>query len=126
MCLRVDAANGDGDGKGTHVSVFAYLMRGEFDDHLKWPFQDHVTVAILNQVEDNSHITKTIPFTDTTEAKYIGRVTDGGRAPSGWSYPTFLAHTGLTYDPAKNCQYLKYDCLQFRIVKVEKPKVDIP
>jgi len=41
MCLSV-VANGSGDGKGTHVSVFAYLMRGDFDDHLKWPFQGRV------------------------------------------------------------------------------------
>ena len=34
MCLRVDA-NGNGDGKGTHVSVFVCLVRGEFDDVLR-------------------------------------------------------------------------------------------
>ena len=114
MCLRVDA-NGDGDGKGTHVSVYAYLMRGEFDDHLKWPFQSQVTVAILNQLEDNDHTTKTIPFTATTEATIVGRVTDREQAPSGYGYHTFIAHTDLTYTPAKNRQYLKYDWLQFRI-----------
>ena len=33
MCIRVDS-NGWGEGKSTHVSVYAYLMRGENDDHL--------------------------------------------------------------------------------------------
>ena len=37
MCLSIDA-NGIGCGEGTHLSVFMYLMRGEFDDQLKWPF----------------------------------------------------------------------------------------
>ena len=115
MCLNV-YANGYGEGKGTHVSVFACLMRGEFDDHLKWPFQGHVTVAVLNQLEDNSDATKTIPFTKTTDIKIIGRVTDGERA-HGYGYD-FIAHTDLTYNPAKNCQYLKYDCLRLRIIKV--------
>ena len=124
MCLCV-YTNGSGKGKGTHVSVFAYLMRGEFDDHLKWPFQDHVTVAMLNQLKDNHHSIRTIEFTETTEAKYIGRVTDEERAPGGWGYRTFIAHADLTYDPDKNCQYLKYDCLRFQIVKVE-PEVDTP
>ena len=122
MCLSV-YANGCGEGKGTHVSVYAHLMRGEFDDHLKGPFQGDVTIAMLNQLEDNNHITRTIPFTKTTEAKIIGR---GERASSGFGYHKFIAHAGLTYDPAKNCQYLKYDCLRFRIVKVDQPKVDIP
>ena len=120
MCLRVDT-NGHGNGKGTHVSVFAYLMRGEFDDQLKWPFQGRVTVAMLNQLKDNNHTTRTIPFTNTKDIKVIGRVTDEERAPGAWGYHTFIAHTDLTYNPAKNCQYLKYDCLRFRIVKVDKP-----
>ena len=118
MCLSV-YANGWKEGKGTHVSVYACLMRGEFDDHLKWPFKSHVTVAVLNQLDNNNHTTYPIRFTETTEAKHIGRVTDGERAPGGWGYPTFIAHTDLTYNPAKNCQYLKYDCLRFRIVQVE-------
>ena len=114
MCLNV-SANGWRKVKGTHVSVYAYLMRGEFDDHLKWPFQGHVTIAMLNQLEDNNHTTYTIRFTNTTNIEVIGRVTDGERAPNGWGKPTFIAHTDLTYTPAKNCQYLKYDCLRFRI-----------
>ena len=118
MCLDVNA-NGSGDGRGTHVSVFAFLMRGEFDDHLEWPFRGHVTVAMLNQLEDDNHIIKTIPFTETSESKHIGRVTIGDRAPGAWGCPTFIAHTDLKYNPVKNCQYLKYDCLCFQIVKVE-------
>ena len=114
MCLKV-YANGSGDGKGTHVSVYTYLMRGEFDDNFKWPFQGHVTVAMLNQLEDNNHTTETIRFTETTDIEVVGRVTDRKRAPIGYGEPTFIAHTDLTFDPAKNRQYLKYDCLRFRI-----------
>ena len=118
MCLNVDA-NDYGEGTGTHVSVYAYLMRGEFDDLLKWPFQSQVTVAILNQLEGNNHTTATIHFTGTTDIEVIGRVTDGERAPTGRGKATFIAHTDLTYTIAKNCQYLKYDCLRFWIVKIK-------
>ena len=120
MCLRVNA-NGNGKGKDTHISVFAYLMQGEFDDHLKWPFQGHITVAMLNQLEDSNHTTRTIRFTNTTDNEVTGRVREGETAPFGWGIYTFLAHNELDYiyNPTKNCQYLKYDCLRFRIVKVE-------
>ena len=118
MCLHVDA-NGYGEGKGPHVSVFVYLMRGEFDSHLKWPFQGHVTVAMLNQWEDKDHTAYTITSTDKTNNEAIGRVTERERAPRAWGYATFIAHNELNYNPTKNCQYLKYDCLRFRIVKVE-------
>jgi len=114
MCLRVDA-NGDCRGKGTHVSVYAFLMQGEFDDYLQWPFRGHVTVAMLNQLDKSNHTAYTIRFTETREIK----VTGGERAPLGLGYATFIAHTELDYNSAKNCQYLKNNCLRFRIVKVE-------
>ena len=37
MCLVVDANRNEG--KGTHVSVHAYLMRGGNDGELSWPFK---------------------------------------------------------------------------------------
>ena len=43
MCIRV-YANGNGDGAGTHVSVYLVLMRGIFDDDLKWPLQGDITM----------------------------------------------------------------------------------
>ena len=45
MCLNVNP-NGCGRGEGTHVSVFVCLMRGEFDDDLKWPFRGDVTIQL--------------------------------------------------------------------------------
>ena len=80
---------------------------------------------MLNQLEDNNHTTETIRFNKTTNKEVIGRVTGRERAPSGWGHPTFIVHTDLSYNPAKNRQYLKYDCLRFRIVKVE-PQVYTP
>ena len=41
-CISV-YANGNGDGEGTHVSVYAYLMKGDNDDSLTWPFTGTVT-----------------------------------------------------------------------------------
>ena len=51
MCLMVDA-NGQGDGAGTHVSVYVHLMRGEFDDRLKWPFRGNVTIQLHSKRDD--------------------------------------------------------------------------
>ena len=50
MCLSI-FANGWGTGKGTHVSVGVYMMKGEFDSHLKWPFKGEITVELVNQKE---------------------------------------------------------------------------
>ena len=47
--------NGTGSGKGTHLSVFGTLIRGENDDHLNWPFKGTIDVTLLNQLEDKGH-----------------------------------------------------------------------
>ena len=61
MCIRIDAS-GRGDGTGTHVSVYAYLMKGRNDDNLPWPFTGKVTITLLNQEEDENHHTRTMSF----------------------------------------------------------------
>ena len=51
LCIKV-YADGTGKGKGTHLSVYVHLMRGDNDDHLPWPFTGTVTIELLNQLED--------------------------------------------------------------------------
>jgi len=48
MCARV-YLNGDGMGKGTHVSLFFVVMRGNFDALLRWPFRQKVTLMLIDQ-----------------------------------------------------------------------------
>ena len=110
MCIRVDA-NGFGEGAGTHVSVFGSLMKGRNDDNLPWPFIGKVTFTLLNQLEDKNHHTRTISLEQDNEAGW--RVVDGEFAATGFGQYTFISHNKL-YAPW-NCQYLKDDCLYFRV-----------
>ena len=48
MCLRLYIL-GDGIGKGTHLSLFFVLMKGEFDAVLQWPFTYKVSFRLINQ-----------------------------------------------------------------------------
>ncbi|XP_038601341.1 TNF receptor-associated factor 1-like [Tachyglossus aculeatus] len=48
VCLRV-YLNGDGTGKGTHISLFFVIMKGEYDSLLQWPFRNKVTFMLLDQ-----------------------------------------------------------------------------
>jgi len=113
MCLRVDA-NGNGSGKGTHVSVFAYLMRGKNDDNLSWPFMGTVTITLLNQLEDKNHHTMAVKFPENV-AQGNQRVVNSDRGHTGYGWPKFISHNQLGYDAEQNCQYLKDDCLYFRV-----------
>jgi len=48
MCARL-YLNGDGKGKGTHISVFFVIMRGQYDALLRWPFRQKITFMLLDQ-----------------------------------------------------------------------------
>ncbi|KAL1274435.1 hypothetical protein QQF64_027249 [Cirrhinus molitorella] len=54
MCLRL-YLNGDGTGRGTHLSLFFVVMRGKYDALLKWPFSQKVTLMLLDQ-NNREHI----------------------------------------------------------------------
>ena len=48
MCARI-YLNGDGMGRGTHISIFFVIMRGQYDALLRWPFRQKVTFMLLDQ-----------------------------------------------------------------------------
>ncbi|XP_013399629.1 TNF receptor-associated factor 2-like [Lingula anatina] len=54
MCCRL-YLNGDGMGKGTHISLFFVVMRGYYDALLKWPFSQKVTLMLLD-LNNREHV----------------------------------------------------------------------
>ena len=57
MCIRT-YLNGDGIGKGTHVSLFFVVMRSEHDNLLPWPFKQSVRFTLINQKNPPASITE--------------------------------------------------------------------
>ncbi|XP_062521463.1 TNF receptor-associated factor 3-like isoform X2 [Corticium candelabrum] len=57
MCARM-YLNGDGMGRGTHLSLFFVIMRGEYDCLLSWPFTQKVTLILVDQ-DGRDHISDT-------------------------------------------------------------------
>ena len=105
MHIRV-YPNGDcNGGQGTHVSVYAELTQGRYDQQLSWPFVGNVTIELLNQLADEKHHSMTICICPENNIN-IG---------SGLGYTEFAPHSRLSHDPVKNTQYLKDDTLYFRV-----------
>ena len=48
LCLRL-YVDGDGSGKGSHLSFFLTVMKGEHDALLKWPLHPTVSLMLLDQ-----------------------------------------------------------------------------
>lgn len=112
MYLKV-YAKGYGGAKGTHVSVFMYMMRGEFDNELKWPFSGSVTVQLLNHRKNGYHKQYDFLFTDAVSAN---RVLEKDRAETGMVIEKFISHV----NEKLWSHHLKHNCLKFSL-KYNKP-----
>jgi len=118
MCHRV-TANGQGRGEGTHVLIAVYLMRGEHDDHLKWPFCGDITVQLLNQRGEEEHVAGTIHFSARRDDEGSARVIERDMALRGLAISTFIAHRVLGYNSAENTEYLRNNCLKLRVTNIK-------
>ena len=111
MCLRV-TANGQGSGKGTHITVAVYLMKGEFDDQLEWPFRGDITIQLLNQQVEGGHYTRTIYQAKGERSK----ASVGEKYICGWGISKFQSYCELFP------RYLQNDTLRFHVSTFVKSK----
>jgi len=69
FCSRL-YLNGDGMGRGTHVSLFFVIMKSEYDALLTWPFSDRVTFRLINPHNlDDSMVESFIPDRNSSSFK---------------------------------------------------------
>ena len=113
-------ANGDGEYKGTHVSVYVCLMKGTNDNKVKWPFTGDISVNLLNWREDKEHVKDIISFDDNVPLQQRSKVTEGERA-LGFGYLDFIPHSELDYNHSNNTEYVSSDTLCFLIGNVSIP-----
>ena len=90
-----------------NTSVSVHLMKGEFDELLKWPFRGQINVRLLSQVDTNYKEFKyafieTLPDYNTISNRKLNRQIGRGLCDS-------VLHTEL------QPQYLKHDCLKLSV-----------
>ena len=110
-------ANGHGEAKGTHMSVFVELLQGQYDSQLHWPFLGDITYELLNQLRDFYHHKVVSTFASRHDMK-VG-------SSSGPNM--FLPHSSLGHNPDTNTLYLLNDTLYIRLsvnVTTHKPWLD--
>ncbi len=112
MVINIDA-NGYDEYEGTDVSVWAYLMRGECDDQLEFPFKGTIKFELLNQLEDKNHHCRSYTYDGTEDCSK--RVIDGESSDTAQGVQDFIPHGDLGHNATRNCQYLQDDRLVFRI-----------
>lgn len=108
LCARA-YLNGDGSGKGTHISLYFVVMRGEFDSLLLWPFKQKVTLMLLDQSGKKNHIVEV--FRADPNSSSFKRPDGEMNIASGC--PRFVPHTVL--ESTKNT-YIRDDTLFLKVV----------
>lgn len=106
MCARV-YLNGDGAGRGTHISLFFVIMQGDYDDIILWPFRLKVTMMLLDQRNHRRHLSDA--FRPDPTSSSFQKPTAPMNIASGC--PLFVAHRVLESDDT----YLRNDALYFKI-----------
>ena len=55
------------------VLVNLYLLQGEYDTQLKWPFEGNATITLLNEQKNDAHqkVAKTYVGNKSTNAKVL-------------------------------------------------------
>jgi len=89
VCTRL-YPNGDGNGKGTHMSMFFVVMKGEYDALLPWPFTQKVHFRLLDQDRIRDVFDTFRPDPSCVSFK---RPTSDMNTASGC--PTFVSHSEL-------------------------------
>ncbi|XP_067057955.1 TNF receptor-associated factor 2-like isoform X2 [Acropora muricata] len=105
MCARI-YLNGDGMGRGTHISLFFVVMRGEYDAILRWPFRQKVTFMLLDQDNVEHVIDAFRPDPNSSSFQRPRRETN---IASGC--PTFCSIEELN-----NHAYVRDDTMFFKII----------
>lgn len=111
MCLKV-YPSGHSTSTGIDMSLYVCIMKGPYDDLLKWPFRGSVAIQLLDQLHCEHHLVRTVRFHDNVSVEFSGRVDDGDLLSGGWGMLKFASLNELVP------KYLQNDGLQMKIDKI--------
>ena len=106
--------NGFGISAGTHLTLDIFLLRGEFDDKLRWPFNGEVTVQAYNRSRKQWAREKTFIMNERECAPHVfcRQVDTMVAGHCGCQNFLSLSELGRNY-------VQKFDAVRFRITKVK-------
>ena len=103
-----------GEGHEKFISVALYLMKGGHDERLVWPMKGTVSIQLLNILADEDH-SQVVEFKFNGHDQKMCSVSNGRRAErASWAHK-FIELKNLPYNQHRKHQYLKDNCIYFRV-----------
>ncbi len=118
MCLKIHC-NGYDRGKGKWLSIYAYILRGEYDDYLLWPFCGSITVEVRNLFRNNprhDHV-KIITFAPHPDSCGVRVQGEEYIAPNCLGYWNFM-YLSVLVPNSHDQWYIQNECLKIDVSNV--------
>ena len=93
---------------GSCLKIYMGLGSNYHDD-LDWPLRGKFDIAILNQISDSEHYSKTLIYDDRCSDDVAGR-----NASRRWGFPKFISYDQLCI-ASSTCQYVKDDSMYIKV-----------
>ena len=107
--------NGNGSFRGTHLSVFISLMKGENDHILSFPINGIFKIQLLNWRQNSGHVEKIVQFDESSPERIRLQVTTGeDDAEGSYGLPGYLSHDELE-NSSDYKEYIHNNTLCFKI-----------
>ena len=96
---------------GGHVNVFLHIQKGPYDDELSWPLVEIFQVTVLNQLNNDEHVSVTVDFNDAPYDRVLTEDDDD------FSQDRLIEIRDL-HKITPTCAYLKNDCMLIKVCKM--------
>ena len=91
------------------ITILARITRGDYDDHVTWPFVGSITVTLLNQLENKDHYSREIWSSyDNPSLEYTRRVPINCACNPGFGMQ-YISHEELKEG------FILHNCMYFEV-----------
>ena len=114
--------------KAGNLQIFVYLIGGEYDDKLHWPFHGKISIVVLNQLQDSKgsfDYTYQFNYRGGTPLHIAGRPELGQHNGDMPTSSRYLSIKDLELSHNSACQYMVNNCLRFRVTKITTDPVAV-
>ena len=102
--------------RGTHMSVYVSILRGEFDDQLCWPSDGSITIQAYNRTTEQWSNERTIVMNEVECGLKMIKRPVAVLTHGSWGHPAFLPLSKLRKDYVKRTNTIRFRIIEVKVV----------
>ena len=105
----------DSGARATHLCLYVSIIRGEFDDQLKWPFDGEVTVQVYNRTKERWSEETKIQLNEKECGLDVVERQVGLLSSAGWGCEKFLSYPDLKANFVKDTNVVRFRIMSVKV-----------